>query len=226
MSCYFRGATHVLPEGTVLLFNPGEVHAPGPAYSSEWSFRVFFFEDETFRVRSADLARDVLRFSTPFAEDRRLAGSLLRLHRKLETHGMALDVESSLFEVFKRLARKHTRVQERIDRSGVEKSRIKRVKEYLDAFYPREITLDDLAAVAQFSPYHLLRTFRSSVGLTPHAYLIQIRIEEGKRLLRMGNSISDVSVSTGFADQSHFTRHFKRIMGVTPGQYLPHLQAE
>jgi AraC-like DNA-binding protein len=91
----------------------------------------------------------------------------------------------------------------------------------MNAHFERDIALDDLAAVAQFSPYHLLRTFRRSVGLTPHAYLIQIRIEEGKRLLRMGNSISDVSASTGFADQSHFTRHFKRIMGVTPGQYLP-----
>jgi AraC-like DNA-binding protein len=109
--------------------------------------------------------------------------------------------------------------------TGFEKIKINRVKEYLNAYYGRDITLDDLAEVAQFSPYHLLRTFRSSVGLTPHAYLIQIRIEEGKRLLRTGNPISDVSATTGFTDQSHFTRHFKRIMGITPGQYFPRLQS-
>jgi AraC-like DNA-binding protein len=224
MSCYCRRATHVLPSGTVLLWNPGEVHAPGPAHSNEWSFRVFFFEDELFRARSTDLGRNVLRFSKPFVEDRLLASSLLRLHRKLETYGTALDIESSIFEVFMQLVQKHSCLPVQIHASGVEKTKIDKVKEYLDAYYRRDVTLSDLAAVAQFSPFHLLRTFRSSVGLTPHAYLIQVRIEEGKRLLRTGNSISDVSASTGFTDQSHFTRHFKRIMGVTPGQYLPKLQ--
>ena len=224
MSCYCRRATHVLPSGTVLLFNPGEVHAPGPAQSHEWTFRVFFFEDEMFRARSTDVARNVLRFSKPFVEDRRLAATLLRLHRKLETDGTALDLESSLLEVFTHLARKHACVRLQTHHSGIEKIKIKRAKDYLHSFYGREITLNDLAAVAQSSPYHLLRIFRGSVGLTPHAYLIQIRIEEGKRLLRAGNPISDVSASTGFTDQSHFTRHFKRIMGVTPGQYLPQLK--
>jgi AraC-like DNA-binding protein len=224
MRCYCKGATHILQPGTVLLFNPGEVHAPGPAHSDGWIFRIFFFEEDVFRARSIDVARDVLRFSKPFVEDRRLANSLLRLHCKLETHGIALDIESSILEVFTQLALKHTCLPTHIHRSGVEKAKIKRVKEHLDVYYRRDITIGELAAIAQFSPYHMLRTFRSSVGLTPHAYLIQIRIEEGKRLLRKGNSISDVSACTGFVDQSHFTRHFKRIMGVTPGQYLPRFQ--
>jgi AraC-like DNA-binding protein len=134
-----------------------------------------------------------------------------------------LDIESSILDVFTQLAQKHACLPAHIDRFGIQKTKIRRVKEYIDVYYRQDITLGDLAAIAQFSPYHTLRTFRSSVGLTPHAYLIQIRIEEGKRLLRIGNSISDVSASTGFTDQSHFTRHFKRIMGVTPGQYLPQL---
>jgi AraC-like DNA-binding protein len=220
MSCYCRGETNVLPPGTVLLFNPGEVHAPGPAGSGEWSFRIFFFEEEMFRERSTDVTRTPLRFTKPFVEDRHLSESLLRLHRKLEAEGTALELESSLLEIFSELARKHVYVPASIQQTGMEKSRIKRVRDYLHANYEREVTLDDLAGLVRSSPYHLLRTFRESVGLTPHAYLIQIRVEEGKRLLRAGNPISDVSFSAGFTDQSHFTRHFKRIMGVTPGQYL------
>jgi AraC-like DNA-binding protein len=223
MTCYCRGETHVLPPGTVLLFNPGEVHAPGPAHSNGWRFRVFFFENDQFVARSTDVAQNVLRFSKPFVEDRRLASSLLRLHCKLGTHGTALDIESSILEIFTQLAQKHACLPAHIHRLGIEKTKMKKVKEYLDVYYRQDITLGNLAAIAQLSPYHMLRTFRSSIGLTPHAYLIQIRIEEGKRLLRMGNSISDVSASTGFVDQSHFTRHFKRIMGVTPGQYLPQI---
>lgn len=224
MSCFCRESTHILPQGTVLLFNPGEVHAPGPGRSGEWSFRIFFFEEDVFRERSTDVARNVIRFSKPFVEDGLLAAGLWRLHHKLETHGSSLDIESSVLEVFSHLARKHACVATHVHHSEIEKSKIKRAKDYLHAYYEQEITLDNLAEVAHSSPYHFLRTFRSSVGLTPHAYLIQVRIEEGRRLLRAGNSISDVSASTGFTDQSHFTRHFKRIMGVTPGQYLPHLQ--
>ena len=221
MGCYCRGAAHVLPVGTVLLLNPGEVHAPKPADSSKWKFRVFFFEDDFFRTRSLGVAGKVLRFSKPFVEDRRLASSLLRLHRKLETHGMALDLESSMLEIFAQLARRHACFQTQRDDSHAEKTKINRAREYLHAFYGRDITLDELGTLTGLSPYHFVRTFRNSVGLTPHAYLIQIRVEHGRRLLQAGNSISDVAVSTGFADQSHFTRHFKRIMGVTPGQYLP-----
>jgi AraC-like DNA-binding protein len=66
-----------------------------------------------------------------------------------------------------------------------------------------------------------MRTFRRDVGLSPHAYLTQIRVEAAKKLLSEGASIVDVASDIGFTDQSHFTRHFKRITGVTPGQYLP-----
>ncbi len=192
-----------------------------PAHSPEWRFRVIFFEDELFRMRSIGVAGTVLRFSKPFVDDRQLADRVLRLHRKLETAGSALEFESCMFEVFAQLAQKHSCFPARVDRSGIETLKMTKVREYLHAYYERDLTLNQLAAVAALSPYHLVRTFRKSVGLTPHAYLIQIRVEHGKRLLRAGNSISDVAMSTGFVDQSHFTRHFKRIMGVTPAKYLP-----
>ncbi len=224
MGCYCRSTGHVLPMGTVLLLNPGEVHAPRPANSHDWKCRVFFLVDEHYRVRSMDVAGKLLRFSKPFVEDRRLADRLLRLHRKLETPGIALDLESSLLEIFAQLARRHACFEAPADGPPADRTTIARAREYLHAYYGRDILLDQLGALAGLSPFHFLRTFRRSVGLTPHAYLIQIRIEQGKRLLRAGNSISDVAVSTGFADQSHFTRHFKRIMGVTPGQYFPQVQ--
>jgi AraC-like DNA-binding protein len=83
------------------------------------------------------------------------------------------------------------------------------------------IGVEDLTEIAQLSRFHLMRTFRRDVGLSPHAYLTQIRVEAAKKLLSEGASIVDVASDIGFTDQSHFTRHFKRITGVTPGQYLP-----
>jgi AraC-like DNA-binding protein len=93
------------------------------------------------------------------------------------------------------------------------------VREYLEAQYTENISLDAIARIANLSPFYLIRTFRKCTGLPPHEYLTQIRIARAKTLLAQGNAISQVADNTGFADQSHLTRYFKRIVGVTPGQY-------
>ena len=65
-----------------------------------------------------------------------------------------------------------------------------------------------------------MRVFRKVLGLPPHAYLVQVRITQAKKLLASGMAIAEVAAETGFSDQSHLHRHFKRIVGVTPGQYV------
>lgn len=83
----------------------------------------------------------------------------------------------------------------------------------------RNISLDELAALSSLSPWHFLRTFRDETGLPPHAYLTQVRIREAERLLRAGYSPSLAAAETGFADQSHLTRWFRRIVGTTPAAF-------
>jgi AraC-like DNA-binding protein len=70
------------------------------------------------------------------------------------------------------------------------------------------------------SPFYLLRVFHNAVGVPPHEYQTQVRIAQARKLIRKGMSISQVALTTGFFDQSHLYRNFKRIVGVTPGQYL------
>ncbi len=65
-----------------------------------------------------------------------------------------------------------------------------------------------------------MRVFRQETGLPPHTYLIQLRINQAKAHLQAGETIAEVAAATGFSDQSHLTRRFKRIVGVTPGQYV------
>ena len=66
---------------------------------------------------------------------------------------------------------------------------------------------------------YLIRVFRNAVGMPPYTYLNQIRVEKAKRLLRQGMSIADAAITVGMSDQSHLTRHFKKIVGITPGRY-------
>jgi AraC-like DNA-binding protein len=91
--------------------------------------------------------------------------------------------------------------------------------EYLDSRFTENVTLSELSRAAGLSEFHLLRIFRAAVGLPPHAYLIQKRIDHARQLLSQGLPITRVSLDTGFADQSHFTRAFTKIVGVTPGRY-------
>jgi AraC-like DNA-binding protein len=96
---------------------------------------------------------------------------------------------------------------------------IKCTKAYLEAHYAKEVTLQELANVANVSPFHLARVFRLAVGLPPHAYQIQLRIARARMLLAQGFEVSYVAHETGFFDQSHLTKQFKRHVGVTPGSY-------
>lgn len=221
MSSYCQSATHILPTGTVLLLNPGEVHAPKPATESGWSVRMIYFEKEFFQGWSEDFGPEVPQFLNPFVQDDPLAASLLRLHRKLEKEADTLNIEDDLANVFAHLRARHMCDPKRDSAVWNERDKISRVKDYLHSCYWKNISVEDLAEIAQLSRFHLMRTFRRDVGLSPHAYLTQIRVEAAKKILSEGTSIVDVASDIGFTDQSHFTRHFKRITGVTPGQYLP-----
>jgi AraC-like DNA-binding protein len=93
--------------------------------------------------------------------------------------------------------------------------------EYLHARPTSNVSLAQLEAVAGLSRYHLVRQFSREFGLPPHAYHLQLRIDEARRLLAAGTPATRVASATGFYDQSHFGRHFLRLVGVTPPRYRP-----
>jgi AraC-like DNA-binding protein len=93
------------------------------------------------------------------------------------------------------------------------------VRDLLEAEYARTVTISELAREAGLSTFHLIRVFRASFGLPPYKYLEQVRIQQARRLIRHGFPLTHVVHATGFSDQSHLTRYFKRIVGVTPGTY-------
>jgi AraC family transcriptional regulator len=94
------------------------------------------------------------------------------------------------------------------------------VFDYMQENFHRQVYLAELAELAQLSEYHFCRMFKQSFAQTPQAYLLAIRIEQVK--LRMHNgleSIADIALQCGFANQSHMGRYFKEIVGVSPRQY-------
>lgn len=107
----------------------------------------------------------------------------------------------------------------RLAAKGAEHPAVARARAYIEASV-EPVSLDVLAGKARLSKSHLVRLFRTQVGLPPHAYSLRLRISRACRLLASGVPIAAVAQAAGFADQSHLTRHFKDRVGLTPGAYV------
>jgi AraC-like DNA-binding protein len=95
-----------------------------------------------------------------------------------------------------------------------------RARVYVEEHFAEKISLEQLGNLADMSPFHLARTFRAATGLSPFQYQLHLRLTRARSLLCSGKSAAAVAASTGFVDQSHLTRHFKRALGLTPGRFL------
>ena len=100
-------------------------------------------------------------------------------------------------------------------------AKLRAVTDYIEDHLDADLSLQQMAAVVHMSVYHFARRFKMSTGVPPHQYVISRRVERAQRLfgLDAGHSLAQIAARTGFADQSHFSYHFKRLTGLTPGQF-------
>jgi transcriptional regulator GlxA family with amidase domain len=142
-------------------------------------------------------------------------------HYALENNAMTrLERQSGWLTILGALILRHASKRSVLRKAKPEPKYIRVICEYLQDHFSESVRLDNLASRVGMSPFHFLRVFCKTIGLTPHAYLTHLRIEHAKRLLRQRVPLAMIAAETGFVDQSHFNRQFKRIIGVPPGQYF------
>ena len=113
------------------------------------------------------------------------------------------------------------KTDEIVARGGLNSNAIRIVIEYIKSNHQKDLSLGELASIVYMSPYHFSRLFKQSTGLTPYQYLLNCRINRAMELLATGqHTVKQAAHLVGFNDQSHFTRQFKRIAGVSPIVYM------
>lgn len=149
-----------------------------------------------------------------------LALSVLSLMKNQSPHG-SLYVETIAQMIAVQLLHEHASQAARVHPTPMmTRPGMRRVAELIDAALDEDLSLGTLAAEAGMSPFYFARSFRQHFGEAPHQYLLRKRIERGKdMLLHTETSLVEIALATGFSSQSHFTSTFKRMVGVTPGEY-------
>lgn len=136
--------------------------------------------------------------------------------------GDLLAVEDALIGALSTLLKRYARTQEaplgRVA-PGARDARVETMKALLAADLAAPLRVADLAQAVGLSPFHATRLFTHATGLPPHAWRTQLRLQRALAPLREGASVADVAAANGFTDQSHFTRHFRRMFGVPPGRW-------
>jgi AraC-like DNA-binding protein len=215
-----RGASHTAFPGSVVLINADEVHS---SRSVKTEYRIIKVGPKALTRIAFELGGhhpEGVYFPKLVINDVSIFRLLLDLHLKLEQNDSALEQESEFISTIGLLLTRHTKDHFGLQPRSKEPHYVKLTRDYLRSHYAENVSLSQLTSLTSLSPFHLLRVFRDQVGCPPHEYQTQLRIAHARRLMRQGSAIAEVALETGFFDQSHFSRNFKRIVGVTPGQYF------
>lgn len=217
----YRGEWQQAPAGALCTVTPEEVHEVEPAGEVGFAYRCIY--PSVSQIQGAAEAvfgrrpRGTLALPPVIADA--TAGELVSalFDDGWEEGGLAR--ETRLAELLMRVTARHaleavaSRASEPVPR-GVSLAR-----EYLADNLAENVSLTALAAISAMDPFALVRGFTQAYGIPPHAWLVQQRVRRAKDLLRAGQQPADAAAALGFADQSHLTRHFQRLLGFTPGRY-------
>ncbi|MGY2237282.1 AraC family transcriptional regulator [Pseudomonas gingeri] len=207
--------------GTVVLMNPGEVHACNPIDDQPWAYRMFYVEAPWLTSLQHELGfspdLDFRAFSATHSTDPLLFQGLNLLYEQLVDDDLAhLEKQCAIVEFF-------TLLQHRLNPAPIPareiNQKLERAAAYIHKHCTEALKLEDICQAAQLSASYLTRAFKQHYGMTPHAFLVNRRIQYARNQLRRGRLIADVALEAGFADQAHFQRAFKQHLAATPGQY-------
>ena len=207
--------------GDVVLIPAGEVHSCNPADDGRWSYQMLYLGPAWIGGVVGEMgAFDamVLNRLPSDVAPRRVHERLTQLNECLFSSATDEDKEAALL-VFVGDLFAEGRLRRKVRTGELDSARLRAVQALIAERCAESLSLDKLAREAGMSRYHFVRAFSRAVGMTPHAWQLDRRIERARGLLEQGMSLADAALQLGFADQSHFQRAFKQRVAATPGEY-------
>jgi AraC-like DNA-binding protein len=216
-----RGQIEQATPSTLFVFNPGEPHAGRMGWSERWRYRSLYLTRAALDEVAGGLGlEDVPYFTRNLFADRDLIDAFLSMHLAIEEGRDVFRERELLIATFGRLFLRHgDGGGVTIDRAPRDQTLLKRVKDCMQAEYARELRLEELATDVGLTTFQLIGLFKRTVGMTPHAYLTQVRLNAACHQLAHARPLAEVATDVGFYDQSALTKHFKRCYGITPLQF-------
>ncbi|MDR3371078.1 AraC family transcriptional regulator [Rhodoferax sp.] len=212
--------TQSLSRGDVVLIPAGDVHACNAQDDGQWSYQMLYLDPHWVRAVVGEMDSfdaQVLQHLPRHTAPQHLHTRLTELNHCLFGDAPVQDKEAALLLFVGDL---FGSVQARRSHAQPDATRLRGVQAMIQARCTETLTLDEMAAQACMSRYHFVRSFKRSVGLTPHAWQLDQRIQRARHLLKQGMGLAEAALHLGFADQSHFQRAFKQRVAATPGDYL------
>jgi len=219
-----RGENLMAVPGDVVIVNPGEVHDGHTAVDGRaFEYRSCHFSQDRLRelLDEVNPKGSLPMFNGPFLEDKQLGATILAAHQaNNQMHPDQLLLDEQLVVNLAGLIYRHSDTGLTLKSLGADKNQIAVSLEYMNDNYAEKITLDQLSALSNLPKFQYLRQFKRVMGLSPHAYLNQCRLQKAFETLRKGHSAAQAAAQAGYFDQSHFIKSFKAMNGVTPMAFL------
>ena len=216
-----RGRSDEAKRSNLLVFNPDEPHSGRMGWSSRWLYRGLYLTPPAIEAVKAALGLQATAYFTRNSfHDPDLIEAFLALHRVLDEGNDPFEERELLLRSFGALIRRHAAGEPQLTQPMRDRIKARRVCEIMKERHAEELTLEQLGAEVGLTPFQLIALFKRSTGLTPHAYLTQLRLKAAIRALGRGATIAAAALDAGFYDQSALTRHFKRAYGITPLQWV------
>lgn len=219
-SSYMNGDHRCIIEaGSLVLMNPGDVHACNPIQDQPWAYRMFYVDAGWLSDLQNGLGmagKGFRRFAPILSRDPALRAGFGRLHRVLTDDQTQVPEKQGAAVTF------FTLLHERLDPAEPAvacDAKLDHAALFIAENYHRSLKLDEISQASGLSPSSLIRAFKKQFGMTPHAYLNNRRVQFARAELRQGRPIADVALASGFADQAHLQRAFKQLLAATPGHY-------
>lgn len=215
-----RGSVEQAEPSALFVFNPAEPHAGWMGGSRRWCYRALYLTRTGMDAAKEALGlRRLPGFTQNRIADPGLAAAFLKLHRSIQGGTDPLWQWELLLDCLGALCRRHGGQDRETHSLQADRALVQRIMDWMRQRHQEDLRLVQIASAFGMTQYQLIGLFKKTIGLTPHACLIQIRLNAACHLLRNDAPPADAAVATGFYDQSALGRHFKRCYGITPLQY-------